>query len=58
MQVLENHLAYQTDINQYELISELDEEDLTKMESAIQLKDETIEDILTTNSDLERLITE
>ena len=55
---LENHLAYQTDINQYELISELDEEDLTKMESAIQLKDETIEDILTTNSDLERLITE
>ncbi|MEY4432459.1 MAG: hypothetical protein RLZZ44_589 [Bacteroidota bacterium] len=55
---LENHLTYQTDFNQYELISELDEKDLDKMESTIQLNDETIEAILTTNSDLERLITE
>ena len=55
---LENHLTYQSNINQYELISELDEEDLNQLESTIHLNDENIEDALLTNSDLERLITE
>ena len=55
---LENHLSYQTNINQYDLISELDEDDLNKMEATIQLKDEIIEEHLSTNSDLERLLSE
>lgn len=55
---LENHLTYQSNINQYELISELDDEDLNQLESTIHLNDENIEDALLTNSDLERLITE
>jgi hypothetical protein len=55
---LENHLSYQTNINQYDLISELDEEDLNKMGATIQLKDEIIEEHLSSNSDLERLLSE
>ncbi len=55
---LENHLTYQTDITTYELISELEEEDFKKIGTTIELKDETIEDILASNSDLEKLITE
>lgn len=55
---LENHLSYQTNINQYDLISELDEDDLNKMGATIQLKDEIIEEHLSTNSDLESLLSE
>lgn len=55
---LENHLSYQTNINQYDLISELDEDDLNKMGATIQLKDEIIEEHLSFNSDLERLLSE
>ncbi|MEN9656155.1 MAG: hypothetical protein RL311_1101 [Bacteroidota bacterium] len=55
---LENHLTYQSNLNSYDLISELDDEDLTKLGTTIGLKDETIEDILVTNSDLEKLISE
>lgn len=55
---LENHLSYQTNINQYDLISELDEDDLNKMGATIQLNDEIIEEHLSTNSDLERLLSE
>ena len=55
---LENHLSYQTNINQYDLISELDEDDLNKMGATIQLNDEIIEEHLSSNSDLERLLSE
>lgn len=55
---IENHLTYQNDITTYELISELEDEDLNKIGTTTELKDETIEDILTTNSDLEKLIIE
>jgi cell division protein FtsL len=55
---LENHLTYQSNLNSYDLISELDDEDLTKLGTTIGLKDETIEEILVTNSDLEKLISE
>ncbi len=55
---LENHLTYQSNLNSYDLISELDDEDLTKLGTTIGLKDETIEAILVTNSDLEKLISE
>lgn len=55
---LENHISYQTNINQYDLISDLDNEDLTSLGTAIQLKDDIIEDHLTTNSNLEKLLSE
>lgn len=55
---LENHISYQTNINQYDLISDLDNEDITSLGTVIQLKDEIIEDHLTTNSNLERLLSE
>jgi hypothetical protein len=55
---LENHLSYQTNINQYDLISELDEDDLNKLGATIQLKDDIIEEHLSTDSDLERLLSE
>jgi hypothetical protein len=55
---LENHLSYQTNINQYDLISELDEDDLNKLGATIQIKDDIIEEHLSTDSDLERLLSE
>ncbi|MEN9327073.1 MAG: hypothetical protein RI943_1513, partial [Bacteroidota bacterium] len=41
-----------------DLISELDEDDLNKMGATIQLKDEIIEEHLSSNSDLESLLSE
>lgn len=55
---LENYLAYQSNLNQYDLISELETEDITKMQPVSSPEDKVIEDILTTNSDVEHLITE
>jgi hypothetical protein len=55
---LENHLTYQIEINPYELISELDEENFNKIQPKVPLKNEIIEDILTKNPDLEVLISE
>ncbi len=55
---LENYLAYQSNLNQYDLISELETEDITKMQPISSPEDKVIEDILTTNSDIEQLITE
>jgi hypothetical protein len=45
-------------MNQYDLITELEPEDINKIETVFPLEDETIEDILTTNSDMEHLILE
>jgi hypothetical protein len=55
---IENHLTYQTDIDSYELISELEEEDINSIQSSLRLHDETIETILSKNPDLETLISE
>ena len=55
---LENYLTYQSSMNQYDLITELEPEDINKIETVLPLEDETIEDILTTNSDMEHLILE
>ncbi|MNF38646.1 hypothetical protein D3C84_196020 [compost metagenome] len=55
---LENYLTYQSSMNQYDLITELEPEDINKIETVFPLEDETIEDILTTNSDMEHLILE
>jgi hypothetical protein len=55
---LENYLAYQTNLNQYDLISELETKDITKMQPVSSTEDKVIEDILATDSDVEHLLTE
>ena len=55
---LENYLSYQTNVNQYDLINVLNEDDITKISTPVALEDNTIEDILTSNANLEHLIIE
>lgn len=55
---LENYLAYQSDMNQYDLVNELETEDINRIKTSIALEDETIEDILSSNADAEHLIIE
>lgn len=55
---LENYLSYQSNINQYDLINVLDEEDINNIDTGIALKDQTIEDILISNNNLENYIIE
>jgi hypothetical protein len=60
---LENYLSYQTNINQYDLINALDEDDINSIKSNIALDDNnigssTIEDILVTNGNIEQLLLE
>lgn len=55
---LENYLSYQSNINQYDLINALDAEDINNIDTDIALKDQTIEDILVSNSNLENYIIE
>lgn len=55
---LENYISYQTNINQYDLISELESEDIIKMQPTSTKEEKAIEDALLTNSDIENLITE
>ncbi|KIA87754.1 hypothetical protein [Flavobacterium sp. AED] len=55
---LENYLTEQSNMTQYDLISELQPEDINKMKTTVVLEDKTVEDILATNSNLEHLILE
>ena len=55
---LENYLSYQSNINQYDLINALEAEDINTIKTTIALEDNTIEDILATNANLEHLIIE
>lgn len=55
---LENYITYQSNVNQYDLISVLETEDINNMNTSIVLEDEAIEDVLSTNSNLENLILE
>ena len=55
---LENYITYQSNVNQYDLISILETEDITIMISGIVLEDQVVEDVLSTNSNLENLILE
>lgn len=55
---LENYITYQSNVNQYDLISVLETEDINNIKTGIVLEDETIEDHLSTNSNLENLILE
>ncbi|WP_035671194.1 hypothetical protein [Flavobacterium sp. 83] len=55
---LENYLTEQSNMTQYDLISELQPEDINKMKTTVIIEDKTVEDILATNSNLEHLILE
>jgi hypothetical protein len=55
---IENYLSYQSNMNQFDLINALEPEDIEKMNTTIALEDETIEDILTSNANLEHFIIE
>lgn len=55
---LENYITYQSNVNQYDLISVLESEDITNMNTSIVLEDQAVEDVLSTNSNLENLILE
>lgn len=55
---LENYIAYQSNVNQYDLISVLETEDISNIKTTVAIEDQTIEDLLTTNSNLEHLILE
>jgi hypothetical protein len=52
---IENYLAEESNINQYELIGEIEPESNSIVNST-KLEDETLEDILVTNPNIENLI--
>ncbi|MGO4904336.1 hypothetical protein [Flavobacterium sp. W20_MBD1_R3] len=55
---LENYLTDQSNVNPYDLISELESEDINNIKSQVVLEDETIENHLSENANLEYLILE
>ncbi|MNQ24361.1 hypothetical protein D3C85_375560 [compost metagenome] len=55
---LENYLSYQSNLNQYDLIKELDTKDIDKLGKSVVLEQETLEDILSSNPNIENLISE
>ncbi len=55
---LENYLAYQSGISQYELMTMLEGDDIDKMEMELQIDDEYLEDLLSTNTNIEQMIIE
>lgn len=55
---LENYLTDQSNVNPYDLISELESEDINNIKSQVVLEDETIENHLSENTNLEYLILE
>ena len=55
---LETYLSYESNLNQYDLIRELDSKDIEAMNKNIALEEETLEDILSSNPNIESLISE
>lgn len=55
---LETYLAYQSNLNQYDLINQLDSKDIESLNKNVALEQETIEDILSSNPNIENLISE
>ena len=55
---LETYLSYQSNLNQYDLIKELDTKDIDKLNKSVALEQETLEDILASNPNIEKLISE
>lgn len=57
-ETLETYLSYQSNLNQYDIIKELDNTDIQKLGKNIVLEDETMEDVLSSNPNIENLILE
>ena len=55
---LENYITYQSNVSQYDLINNLEEEDIKNIKVNIAIEDKAIEDVLSLNSNLENLIVE
>lgn len=55
---LENYLTQETNLNQYELLSEIEPENSNLISPPKKLEHETIEDILATNPNIENLVIE
>ena len=55
---MENYLAYQSNISQYDLINLLNSDDIQSLDVDLALEDNTIEDILTSTTNLENYIYE
>ncbi|WP_166921961.1 hypothetical protein [Flavobacterium poyangense] len=55
---LETYLAYQSNLNQYDLINQLDTKDIESLNKNVALEEETLEDILATSPNIENLISE
>lgn len=55
---LETYLAYQANLNQYDLLRELDNADMQGISESMGLEDEILEDILSSNPNIENLISE
>ena len=55
---LETYLSYQSNLNQDDLIKELDTKDIDKLGKSVALEQETLEDILSSNPNIESLISE
>ncbi|MCR4032462.1 MULTISPECIES: hypothetical protein [Flavobacterium] len=55
---LETYLSYHSNISQYDLIQTLDDSDIEKLGNDVTLEDETLEDILAANPNIEHLISE
>lgn len=55
---LETYLAYQSNLNQYDLIQNLDAKDIQKLNKNVAIEDETLEDILSSTPNIEHLISE
>lgn len=55
---LETYLSYQSNLNQYDLLRELDTKDIEKLNKNVALEQETLEDILSSNPNIENLISE
>jgi hypothetical protein len=55
---LETYLSYQSNLNQYDLINQLDTKDIEGLNKNVALEQETLEDILSSNPNIENLISE
>ena len=57
-ETLENYLAYQSNISQYDLVNLLDEQDIEALESDLKIDDAVVESALSDNTNLENYLTE
>ena len=55
---IENYIVNNTNINQFDLISELDSEEIGNINVTLNMDGENVENILTSNTKIENLITE